>query len=261
MEIQSVAPETLVKPELQDSPDGLRYHRCLADGCNAIQSVQHWLKESERAQESLDRAREERDAIVKELIAGNPRAQELENFLKHQQRYADLAQDELAFHKQKARQSFAAADAANPEAGKRMLDGRVSISIRRSAVGHWDPEAAAKAGKELVKENPLLFDTLFASVKQGFKKLIGMGIRVSPDVMRIDETVVVNFRGGDEMIRQFRSPFSRQETEEPKPAARAASQSLIRRCSGSIERKARRCAKAPIQPSGTEGSRLTCSGD
>lgn len=94
-----------------------------------------------------------------------------------------------------------------------MLDGRVSISIRRSAIGHWDPEAAAKQGKELVKENPLLFDNRFAPLKQGFKKLIGMGIQVSPDVLRIDETVVVSFHGGDEMIRQFRSPFSRQETE------------------------------------------------
>ena len=213
MEIQHIVPETRAKAEPQVPPDGLRYHRHLADGCKAIQSVQHWLKESERAQESLDSAREEHDAIVKELIAGNSRAQELDNFLKHQQRYADLALDELAFHKQKARESFAAAYAANPDAGKRMLDGRVSISIRRSAVGHWDSEAAAKAGKELAAENPLLFDTLFAPVKQGFKKLIGMGIQVSPDVMRIDETVVVNFHGGDEMIRQFRSPFSRQETE------------------------------------------------
>ena len=97
---------------------------------------------------------------------------------------------------------------AEQDQGKRMLDGRVSISIRRSAVGHWDPDAAAKAGKELVAENPLLFVTLFAPVKQGFKKLIGMGIRVSPEVMRIDESVVVNFHGGDEMLRQFRNPFS-----------------------------------------------------
>lgn len=86
MEIQSVAPEALVNLELQDPPDGLRYHRRLADGCKAIESVQHWLKESERAQESLDSAREEHDAIVKELFAANPRALELENFLKQQQR-------------------------------------------------------------------------------------------------------------------------------------------------------------------------------
>lgn len=58
MEIQSVAPETLVKAEPQGQPDGLRYHKHLGDGCEAILSVQHWLKESERAQESLDSARE-----------------------------------------------------------------------------------------------------------------------------------------------------------------------------------------------------------
>ena len=107
----------------------------------------------------------------------------------------------------------AAAYAAKPDEGKRLLDGRVSISIRRSAIGHWDPDTATKAGKELVAENPLLFDTLFAPVKQGFKKLIGMGIRVSPEVMRVDETEVVNFHGGDEMLKQFRNPFIRQRLE------------------------------------------------
>lgn len=137
---------------------------------------------------------------MRELIASSPRAQELEKFLINQQACADRALDELAFHKQKARESFAAAYAAKPDQGKRMLDGRVSISIRRSAVGHWDQDAAARAGKELVAENPLLFDTLFAPVKQGFKKLIGMGVRLSPDVMRIEETVVYSFHGGDEML-------------------------------------------------------------
>ena len=208
MEIPNIAAETRVNLEPQVSPDLQRYRRRLEGGCDAIESVQHWLEESKRAQECLESAREEHDVIVKELIAGSPRALELEKFLIDQQACADRALDELAFHKQKARESFAAAYAAKPDQGKRMLDGRVSISIRRSAVGHWDPDAAAKAGRELVAENPLLFDTLFAPVKQGFKKLIGMGIRVSPEVMRIDESVVVNFHGGDEMLRQFRNPFS-----------------------------------------------------
>ena len=59
-----------------------------------------------------------------------------------------------------------------------MLDGRITISIRRSAVGHWDPNAAAKEGKALAQNNPLLFDTLFAPVKSGFKKLLGTGIPI-----------------------------------------------------------------------------------
>jgi len=213
MEMQIIAPDTRAVAEPQVPPDLQRYRRHLEDGCEAIEAVQHWLKESKQAQECLDSAREERDAVLKELIASSPRAQELEKYLNDQQACAERALDELAFHQQKARESFAAAYAAKPDEGKRLLDGRVSISVRRSAIGHWDPDAAAKAGKELVAENPLLFDSLFAPVKQGFKKLIGMGIRVSPEVMRVDETVVVNFHGGDEMLKQFRNPFSRQRLE------------------------------------------------
>ena len=213
MEIHSIVQETPIIAEAQVPPDLQRYRKHLEDGCEAIEAAQYWLKESERACEYFDSAREEHDTIVRELIASSPRALELEQLLLDQQACAERALDELSIHKRKARESFAAAYAAKPDESKRMLNGRVSISIRRSAVGHWDPDAAAKAGKELVTENPLLFDTLFAPVKQGFKKLIGMGIRVSPDVMRIDETVVVNFHGGDDMLKQFRNPFSRQKPE------------------------------------------------
>ena len=172
-----------------------------------MEYLRKWLSESDGAGESLQRAQEEYDARLKDLIANDPRATELEQSLLDRQKQSDLAQRELQFHKEKAKAAFAAAYEAKPDEGNQMLEGRVSISIRRSSVGHWDPASAAREGKRQTEQNPMLFDTLFAPVKQGFKKLIGMGIPISPETMQIQEIVIVLFHGGHEMLRAFRNPL------------------------------------------------------
>ena len=203
MDIQNTPMQATIALEAQIPPDLQRYRRCIDEGCGALESAASWLAEGEGADERLEKAQEEFDSIVGSLIAGNPRAVELEQHLIDQQARCDLAWRELEIAKSKARQSFAAAYRARPEEGKSMLSGRITISVRRSRVGHWDPAAAAAEGKALTEKNPALFDTLFAPVKSGFKKLLGMGIPISPKTMEIEETVVVSFQGGDEMLRRF----------------------------------------------------------
>ena len=180
METQNMTLPIAVNVEPQLQPDEQRYRQYLKQGCEALESAYNWLGEYERATESRDQAQADFDERVKALIANDPETLELERCLHDRNTYCSLAEKELAYAKTKARESFAAAYASKPDEGKRMLDGRISISIRRSEVGHWDPEAAMKEGKALTEAHPLLFNTLFSPIKTGFKKLIGMGIEVSP---------------------------------------------------------------------------------
>lgn len=203
--------ETRVEPQIPPAEQRRRRH--LEDACEAMASAQNWLVESERAQESLDKAQEDYDAKLKAFIANDPEMLELERSLHDRQTYNSLAQKELDYAKTRAKDSFAAAYGANPSLGKEMLEGRVTISIRRSSVGHWDADAAVTEGKALVETNPALFSTLFSPIKTGFKKLVSMGIPLSPDVLRLEEKVVVSFHGGDDMLKAFRNPFA-QPTQE-----------------------------------------------
>lgn len=204
MEAEQIAPINL---EPQFAPAEQRHRKHLEEGCDHLSSAGHWLSKSESAYNDLEQAHVAYDERIKSLIQNDPKALELDEALRDRQNFSDLALRELEYHKTAAREAFATAYQAKPSGGKQLLGGNVSISIRRSTTGHWNADAAAEEGRAPVEKNRLLFPTLFAPIKLGFKKLIGMGIPASPEVMRIDETTVVNSYGGDDMIREFRNPY------------------------------------------------------